>query len=81
MISSIAVGRFNVHLAQIINKKSCLTISIFLNFIFNLSYKDQLKVSIYMIINILIIILKSQLSNNQINLANFFNAFHCFNGN
>lgn len=41
MISSVAVGSFNLHLAEIIHWKNCLTIATFVIFLIKLSYKEQ----------------------------------------
>ena len=53
MISSFAVGLFNVQLASKIKRRNCLTIEIMAIFISKLSYIVGHLILIYMIINIL----------------------------
>ena len=53
MISSFAVGIFNVQLASKIKRRNCLTIEIMAIFISKLSYIVGHLILIYMIINIL----------------------------
>lgn len=53
MISSFAVGLFNVQLASKIKGGNCLTIEIMASFISKLSYIVGHLILIYMIINIL----------------------------
>ena len=54
MISSFAVGLFNVQLASKIKRRNCLTIEIMAIFISKLSYIVGHLILIYMIINILL---------------------------
>ena len=53
MISSFAVGIFNVQLASKIKRRNCLTIEIMAIFISKLSYIASDSIRIYLIINIL----------------------------
>ena len=53
MISSFAVGLFNVQLASKIKRRNCLTIEIMAIFISKLSYIAGDLIRIYLIINIL----------------------------
>lgn len=53
MISSFAVGVFNVQLASKIKRRNCLTIEIMAIFISKLSYIADDLILIYLIINIL----------------------------
>ena len=53
MISSFAVGLFNVQLASKIKRRNCLTIEIMAIFISKLSYIADDLILIYLIINIL----------------------------
>ena len=54
MISSFAVGLFNVQLASKIKRRNCLTIEIMAIFISKLSYIAGHLILIYLIINILL---------------------------
>ena len=54
MISSFAVGLFNVQLASKIKRRNCLTIEIMAIIISKLSYIAGHLILIYMIINILL---------------------------
>ena len=53
MISSFAIGLFNVQLASKIKRRNCLTIEIMTIFISKLSYIVGHLILIYLIINIL----------------------------